>query len=219
VVNALSEFLELEIWRDGKVYFQRYERGQPVSPFEVTGSTKRRGTKIKFRPDGEIFESLDCSFDILSQRLRELSFLNSGLKITVIDERSEKKQDFQYQGGIVSFVEYLNKNKTVIHPKPIHLEGEKEGIYIDIALQYNDGYSETAFSFANCVNTVDGGTHLTGMRTALTRVLNDYARKRQLIKEDDPNLSGDDVREGLTAIISVRISEPQFEGQTKGKTG
>jgi DNA gyrase subunit B len=219
VVNALSEFLELEIWRDGKVYFQRYERGQPVSPFEITGNTKRRGTKIWFRPDGEIFEAIDFSFDILSQRLRELSFLNSGLKITVQDERSEKKQEFQYQGGIVSFVEYLNKNKTVIHPKPIHLEGEKEGIYIDIALQYNDGYTENIFSFANNINTHDGGTHLVGFKSALTRTINNYASSSNLLKNLKVSLSGDDTREGLTGVISVKLSNPQFEGQTKAKLG
>ncbi len=219
VVNALSEFLELEIWRDGKVYFQRYERGQPVSPFEITGNTKRRGTKIWFRPDGEIFEAIDFSFDILSQRLRELSFLNSGLKITVQDERSEKKQEFQYQGGIVSFVEYLNKNKTVIHPKPIHLEGEKEGIYIDIALQYNDGYTENLFSFANNINTHDGGTHLVGFKSALTRTINNYASSSNLLKNLKVSLSGDDTREGLTGVISIKLSNPQFEGQTKAKLG
>jgi DNA gyrase subunit B len=219
VVNALSEFLELEIWRDGKVFFQRYERGQPISPLEVTGNTKRRGTKIKFRPDGEIFDSLDFSFDILSQRLRELSFLNSGLKITVADERSEKKQDFQYQGGIVSFVEYLNKNKTPIHPKPIHLEGEKEGIYIDIALQYNDGYTENLFSFANNINTHDGGTHLIGLKSALTRTINNYAASNNLFKNLKVSLAGEDAREGLSGVISVKLSNPQFEGQTKGKLG
>ena len=219
VVNALSEFLELEIWRDGKVYFQRYERGQPVSPLEITGNTKRRGTKIWFRPDGEIFEAIEFSFDILSQRLRELSFLNSGLKITVQDERSEKKQEFQYQGGIVSFVEYLNKNKTVIHPKPIHLEGEKEGIYIDIAMQYNDGYTENIFSFANNINTHDGGTHLVGFKSALTRTINNYASSSNLLKNLKVSLSGDDTREGLTGVISVKLSNPQFEGQTKAKLG
>jgi DNA gyrase subunit B len=219
VVNALSEFLELEIWRDGKVYFQRYEKGQPVSPFEVTGNTRRRGTKIKFRPDAEIFESLDFSFDILSQRLRELSFLNSGLKITVADERSEKKQDFQYQGGIVSFVEYLNKNKTPIHPKPIHLEGEKEGTYIDIALQYNDGYTENLFSFANNINTHDGGTHLIGFKSALTRTINNYAASNNLFKNLKVSLAGEDAREGLTGVISIKLSNPQFEGQTKAKLG
>jgi len=219
VVNALSEFLELEIWRDGKVYFQRYERGEPVTPFEVTGSTKRRGTKIKFRPDAEIFETMDFSFDLLSQRFRELSFLNSGLRITVADERSEKKQDFQYKGGIVSFVEYLNKNKGIIHPKPIHLEGEKEGIYIDIALQYNDGYTENLFCFANNINTHDGGTHLVGFKSALTRTLNNYAASNNLLKNMKVSLTGEDTREGLTGIISVKLSNPQFEGQTKAKLG
>ncbi len=180
VVNALSEFLDLEIWRDGKVYFQRYERGLPVTPFEITGNTKRRGTKITFRPDAEIFETTDFSFDILCQRLRELSFLNSGLRITVADERTDKKQEFQYKGGIVSFVEYLNKNKGTIHPKPIHLEGEKEGVYIDIALQYNDGYTENIFSFANNINTHDGGTHLIGFKSGLTRTLNNYASSNNL---------------------------------------
>jgi DNA gyrase subunit B len=219
VVNALSEFLELEIWRDGKVYFQRYEKGQPGSPLEVTGKTKRRGTKIKFRPDGEIFETLDFSFDILSQRLRELSFLNSGLKITVTDERSEKRQEFQYQGGIVSFVEYLNKNKAPIHPKPIHLEAEREGGAIDIALQYNDGYTENLFSFANNINTHDGGTHLVGFKSALTRTINNYAASNNLLKNLKVSLSGDDTREGLTGVISVKLSNPQFEGQTKAKLG
>ena len=219
VVNALSEFLEMEIWRDGKVYHQRYERGTPVTPFEVTGNTKRRGTKIRFKPDGEIFESLDLSYDTLSQRLRELSFLNSGLKITVVDERSDKKQEFQYKGGIVSFVEYLNKNKTTIHPKPIHLEGEKEGIYIDIALQYNDGYAEIIFSFANNINTVDGGTHLIGFKSALTRTLNSYAANSNHFKNLKASLTGEDAREGLTGVISVKVSNPQFEGQTKAKLG
>ncbi len=217
VVNALSEFLDMEIWRDGKVYYQRYERGIPVTPFEVTGNTKRRGTKVRFKPDGEIFESLDFSYDTLSQRLRELSFLNSGLKITVADERTDKKQEFQYKGGIVSFVEYLNKNKTTIHPKPIHLEGEKEGVYIDISLQYNDGYTENLFSFANNINTIDGGTHLIGFKSALTRSLNNYAASSN--KNLKTTLSGEDAREGLTGVISVKLSNPQFEGQTKAKLG
>lgn len=219
VVNALSEFLELEIWRDGSVYFQRYERGVPASPFEITGSTKRRGTKIRFRPDSEIFENIDFSFDTLSQRLRELSFLNSGLKITVVDERSEKRQDFQYKGGIVSFVEYLNKNRGIIHPKPIHIEGEKEGLYLDIALQYNDGYTENLFSFANNINTHDGGTHLVGFKSALTRTLNNYAANNNLLKNLKVSLSGEDTREGLSGVISVKLSNPQFEGQTKAKLG
>ncbi len=219
VVNALSEFLEMEIYRDGKVYSQRYERGVPVTPFETIGNTKRRGTKIKFRPDTEVFESLDFSYDTLCQRLRELSFLNSGLKITVADERADKKQEFQYKGGIVSFVEYLNKNKTTIHPKPIHLEGEKEGIYIDIALQYNDGYTENLFSFANNINTIDGGTHLIGFKSALTRTLNNYGATLSQFKNLKASLSGEDAREGLTGVISVKVSNPQFEGQTKAKLG
>ncbi len=219
VVNALSEYLELEIWRDGQVYFQRYERGNPVTPLETLGKTKRRGTKIKFRPDAEIFESLDFSFDILSQRLRELSFLNSGIKITIADERADKKQEFQYKGGIVSFVEYLNKNKTTIHPKPIHLQGEKEGIYIDIALQYNDGYTENIFSFANNINTHDGGTHLVGFKSALTRTINNYGQSNNLLKNLKISLSGDDTREGLTAVISIKLPNPQFEGQTKARLG
>ena len=219
VVNALSEFLDLEIWRDGKVYVQRYEKGKPVSPFEVTGNTKRRGTKIRFRPDAEIFESLDFSFDTLSQRLRELSFLNSGIRITVADERADKKQDFQYKGGIVSFVEYLNKNKTPIHSKPIHLDGEKEGIFLDIALQYNDGYAENLFSFANNINTYDGGTHLVGFKAGLTRTLNAYASNNNLLKNGKVSIQGDDTREGLNGVISVKLSNPQFEGQTKAKLG
>ena len=219
VVNALSEFLDLEIWRDGKVYVQRYEKGKPVSPFEITGNTKRRGTKIRFRPDGEIFESLDFSFDTLSQRLRELSFLNSGIRITVVDERTDKKHDFQYKGGIVSFVEYLNKNKTPLHAKTIHLEGEKEGIFIDIALQYNEGYAENLFSFANNINTYDGGTHLVGFKSGLTRTLNSYASNNNLLKNGKVNVQGDDTREGLTGVISVKLANPQFEGQTKAKLG
>jgi DNA gyrase subunit B len=219
VVNALSEFLEMEIWRDGKVYFQRFERGIPASPFEVIGNTRRRGTKIKFKPDGEVFETLDFSYDTLCQRLRELSFLNSGVKITVVDERADKKQEFQYKGGIVSFVEYLNKNRTTIHPKPIRLEGEKEGIYIDIALQYNDGYAENLFSFANNINTIDGGTHLIGFKSALTRTLNNYAANSSQYKNLKVSLTGEDAREGLTGVISVKLSSPQFEGQTKAKLG
>jgi DNA gyrase subunit B len=219
VVNALSEFLELEIWRDGNLFTQRYERGRPVTPFEVAGKTKRRGTKIWFRPDKEIFETLDFSFDTLSQRLRELSFLNSGLKITIVDERSDKKHEFQYKGGIVSFVEYLNKNKTPVHPKPIHLEGEKEGIYIDIALQYNEGYAENIFSFANNINTIDGGTHIVGFKSALTRTLNNYASSHNSLRNLKVALTGEDAREGLTGVVSIKLSNPQFEGQTKAKLG
>ncbi len=219
VVNALAEYLELEIWRDDKVYFQRYEKGDPVTSLEVTGSTKRRGTKIKFRPDAEIFESVDFSFDILSQRLRELSFLNTGLRITLTDERSDKKQDFQYKGGIVSFVEYLNKNRNPVHSKPIYIDGKKEGLEIELALQYNDGYTESLFSFANNINTHDGGTHLIGFKSALTRTLNNYATNNNLLKTLKFSLTGDDAREGLTGIISVKLKNPQFEGQTKAKLG
>ncbi len=219
VVNALSQFLELEIWREGNLYTQRYERGRPVTPFEVAGKTKRRGTKIRFRPDADVFETLDFSFDTLSQRLRELSFLNSGLKITIVDERSEKKHEFQYKGGIVSFVEYLNKNKAPVHPKPIHLEGDKEGIHIDIALQYNDGYAENIFAFANNINTIDGGTHMVGFKSALTRTLNNYASNYNSLRNLKMALTGEDAREGLTGVISVKLSNPQFEGQTKAKLG
>jgi DNA gyrase subunit B len=219
VVNALSEFLELEIWREGNLFTQRYEKGRPVTPFEVAGKTKRRGTKIWFRPDKEIFETLDFSFDTLSQRLRELSFLNSGLKITIVDERSDKKHEFQYKGGIVSFVEYLNKNKTPVHPKPIHLEGEKEGIYIDIALQYNEGYAENIFSFANNINTIDGGTHIVGFKSALTRTLNNYASNHNSLRNLKVALTGEDAREGLTGVVSIKLPSPQFEGQTKAKLG
>jgi DNA gyrase subunit B len=219
VVNALSEYLELEIWRDGKVYFQRYERGSPVTPLEVTGNTRRRGTKVKFKPDPEIFESIEFSYDVLSQRLRELSFLNSGVKISVIDERTDQRQEFHYKGGIVSFVEYLNKNRNPIHPKPIHLEGEKDGVFVDIALQYNDGYAENLFSFANNINTHDGGTHLVGFKSALTRTINTYASSNGLLKNIKITLSGEDAREGLTGVISVKLPNPQFEGQTKAKLG
>ena len=219
VVNALSEFLEMEIWRDGKVYSQRYERGVPVTPFEVIGNTKRRGTKIKFRPDAEIFETLDFSYDTLSQRLRELSFLNSGLKITVVDERADKKQEFQYKGGIVSFVEYLNKNKTTIHPKPIHLEGRKKGFTSTLPSSTTMATPRIIFSFANNINTIDGGTHLIGFKSALTRTLNSYAANSNHFKNLKASLTGEDAREGLTGVISVKVSNPQFEGQTKAKLG
>ncbi len=219
VVNALSQFLELEIWRDGSLYTQRYERGRPVTPFEVAGKTKRRGTKIRFLADADVFETLDFSFDTLSQRLRELSFLNSGLKITIADERTEKKHEFQYKGGIVSFVEYLNKNKTPVHPKPVHLQGDKEGVFIDIALQYNDGYAENIFAFANNINTIDGGTHMVGFKSALTRTLNNYASNHNSLRNLKMALTGEDAREGLTGVISVKLSNPQFEGQTKAKLG
>ncbi len=219
VVNALSEWLELEVKRDGKVYHQRYERGKPVTPFEVIGKTRKTGTKITFKPDAEIFETVEFNYDVLSQRLRELAFLNKGLRIVIEDERSGKKNEFFYKGGIVSFVEHLNKNKTTLHPKPIYIHGERDGIIVEIALQYNDGYSETIYTFANNINTREGGTHLVGFKAALTRTANQYATSAGILKNGKGTISGDDIREGLTAIISVKIPEPQFEGQTKMKLG
>jgi DNA gyrase subunit B len=219
VVNALSEWLDVEIKQNGNVYQQHYERGNPTSPLTVVGKTKGRGTKITFKPDTEVFEILDFSWDILSQRLRELAFLNRGLKITLSDERTEKKQVFHYSGGIVSFVEHLNKNKTPIHPKPIYISGEKEDIIVEIAIQYNDGYSETIYTFANNINTKEGGTHLIGFKSALTRTVNSYASSSGLLKDAKEGLSGDDIREGLTAVINVKLMNPQFEGQTKMKLG
>jgi len=216
VVNALSEFLELEIWRDAKVYQQRYERGKP-GDFRQTGTTKRRGTKITFKPDAEIFEDIHVSFDILSQRLRELAFLNEGVEISIEDERSEKRHSFNYQGGIISFVSHLNKNKTPLHPEPIYLKGQKDAVLIEIAMQYNDGYNENIFTFANSINTHEGGSHLIGFKSALTRTINNYLNR--LNNKDRTTLSGDDVREGLTAVLSVRLPQPQFEGQTKTKLG
>src|SRR5215813_1194660 len=219
VVNALSEWLSLEIWRGGKVYVQGYKRGVPNGSLEMTGHTDRRGTKVTFKPDDMIFETTDFSFDVLSQRLRELAFLNRGLLITIDDERSEKKHEFHYTGGIVSFVEHLNKNKTALHDKVIYFEGVREGIDLQIAMQYNDGYQEQIFTFANNINTHEGGTHMIGFKSALTRTLNNYAVANSLFKEVKENLSGDDVREGLVAVISVKLPNPQFEGQTKTKLG
>ena len=219
VVNALSARLELEIRRAGKVHRQTYERGVPLAPLAVEGNTSRRGTKITFWPDGEIFETTEFSFEILSQRLRELSFLNGGVRIIIKDERSEKHHDFHYEGGIVSFVEYLNRAKTPIHPKPIFFTGTKEGVEIEVAIQYNDGYDEKIFSFANNINTHEGGTHLIGFKAALTRTMNTYATANNLLKNIKTSVSGDDLREGMTAVISVKIPDPQFEGQTKTKLG
>jgi DNA gyrase subunit B len=220
VVNALSERLDLEIWRNGQVYQQSYERGNPLGDLEMTGTTQRRGTKVTFRPDTQIFETIEYSFDTLAQRLRELAFLNGGILITIDDERDGKSHKFQYTGGIVSFVQHLNKNKAVVNDKPIFMKGEKDGIDAEIALQWNDGYSELVFTFANNINTHEGGTHLSGFRSALTRTINFYATKNNLVKDlKDASISGDDIREGLTAVISVKIPRPQFEGQTKTKLG
>jgi len=219
VVNALSEFIDLEIRREGKVYHQVYERGEVKSKLEVTGKTKHTGTQVRFKPDGEIFETLSFSFDILSQRLRELAFLNKGLSISIEDERSGKRHDFFYKGGILSFIEFLNKNKNCIHSKPIYIQGEKNGIDVEIAFQYNDGYAENLFSFANNINTHEGGSHLVGFKAALTRTINQYGTNANLFKGVKENLTGDDVREGLAGVISVKLPEPQFEGQTKTKLG
>jgi DNA gyrase subunit B len=220
VVNALSERLDLEIWRNEQVYQQSYERGNPTGELEMTGTTQRRGTKVTFKPDTEIFETTDYSFDTLAQRLRELAFLNGGILITIDDERDGKSHKFQYEGGIVSFVQHLNKNKTLVNEKPIFMKGDKDGIDAEIALQWNDGYSELVFTFANNINTHEGGTHLSGFRSALTRTINAYAVKNNLAKDlKDASISGDDIREGLTGVVSVKIPRPQFEGQTKTKLG
>jgi len=219
VVNALSSYLELEVRRDGKVYKQTYKRGVPAGELEVVGKTRGRGTRITFKPDDEIFEDIDFSFDILSNRLRELAFLNKGVKIHLTDDRDGKKSEFFYKGGIVSFVEYINRNKGVLHKKPIYFEGTREDCQVEVALQYNDTYSEGIFSFANSINTTEGGTHLIGFKSALTRAINNYAANNNLIKNGKDAIRGEDVREGLTCVISVKLKEPQFEGQTKTKLG
>ncbi len=218
VVNALSEWLELEIWQDGKVFEQVYHRGKPKDPLKVTGITKKQGTKITFKPDGEIFESLEFRFDVLAERLRELAFLNKGLSISLNDKKKGKEQTFCYKGGILSFVEHLNEAKTPIH-KPIYIAMEKTDLILEVALQYNDSYAENLFSFANNINTREGGTHLVGFKAALTRTINAYANDKDLLKKDMESLTGDDVREGLTAVVSVKVRHPQFEGQMKAKLG
>jgi len=220
VVNALSKWLELEIRRDGKVYRQSYRRGDPVAPLEQVGETKKRGTKITFMPDEEIFETTEISFDVLSQRLREMAFLNAGVRIKINDERVDNKShEFYYEGGINSFVEYLNRSKTPLHPKPIYFKGEKGGVETEVSMQYNDSYDEKIFSFANNINTHEGGTHLVGFKAALTRTMNSYAAANNLLKKEKVSISGDDLREGITCVISVKIPQPQFEGQTKTKLG
>ncbi|HJZ66614.1 MAG TPA: DNA topoisomerase (ATP-hydrolyzing) subunit B [Blastocatellia bacterium] len=220
VVNFLSEWLRVEIWRDGTTYEQEYLRGIPQGRLKQTGKTKKRGTKVSFKPDPEIFEVTEFNFDTLSQRLREKAFLNSGVRITITDERTEKSHEFYYKGGIAEFVKHLNKNKTVLHTQPIYFEKQAtaaDPLAIEVAIQYNDGYNEIVHSFANNINTVDGGTHLSGFRAALTRTINNYGKSAQLFKKDDEKLAPEDVREGLVAVISVKLPQPQFEGQTKGK--
>jgi DNA gyrase subunit B len=218
-VNFLSEKLHLEIWRDNKTYEQEYVRGIPVVPLKQTGKTKKRGTKITFKPDGQIFEHTTFSFDKLSERLREKAFLNKGIRITIKDEREEpeRSHEFYYKGGIAEFVKHLNKNKTTLHDKPLYFEKEGDALSIEVAIQYNDAYDEKVYSFANNINTVDGGSHLSGFRSAFTRTINAYAQSSGLAKNFKGSLTGDDVREGLVAVISVKLPQPQFEGQTKGK--
>ncbi|MBU2473221.1 MAG: DNA topoisomerase (ATP-hydrolyzing) subunit B [Candidatus Omnitrophica bacterium] len=218
VVNALSEWMEAEIKREGKVYHQSFEKGRTKTKMKVLGKAKSTGTKITFRPDREIFKETKFSFDILSQRLRELAFLNKNIEIVLTDEQNEKETVFKFKGGIVSFVEYLNRNKDPVHAKVIYFQREKDGIQVEGALQYNDGYQETMYSFANNINTIEGGTHLSGFKTALTRAINQYARGKNQLK-DLNNISGDDTREGLCAVVSVKVPNPQFEGQTKTKLG
>lgn len=222
VVNALSTELDVTVHRDGKIHRQVYNRGIPVSDLEVIGETDHTGTTTHFVPDPEIFtETTEYEYDLLANRVRELAFLTKGVNITIEDKREgqERKNEYHYEGGIKSYVEYLNRSKEVVHEEPIYIEGEKDGITVEVALQYNDGYTSNIYSFTNNINTYEGGTHEAGFKTGLTRVINDYARKKGLIKENDPNLSGDDVREGLTAIISIKHPDPQFEGQTKTKLG
>ena len=220
VVNALSKWLKLEVRRDGHVYTQEYERGAPMCPLHQTGTTQRVGTQVTFKPDSEIFtETTEYNFDTLSTRLRELAFLNRDLRITIEDERDGREHEFHYAGGIESFVTYLSQNRTVLHPQPIYMSGERDNIRLEVALQYNDGYNENLFSFVNTINTAEGGTHLIGLKSALTRTINAYAGEKGLLKNVKENLSGDDVREGLTGVISIQVPEPQFEGQTKAKLG
>lgn len=219
VVNALSEVCEVTVKREGHIWQQRFKRGKVDSDFEEIGDSEDHGTKIYFKPDAEIFDETEYDYDTLAQRLRELAFLNKGISISLSDERDGKKEFFFYEGGIKAFVTYLNRNKEVLYPAPIYVEGKREDCAVEIALQYNDSYTENIFAFANNIDTIEGGTHLVGFKAALTRVFNDYGKKFGYLKESDRNLSGDDIREGLTAVVSVKLSEPQFEGQTKTKLG
>ena len=219
VVNALSEWLIAIVKRDGKEYKQRFERGTPVTELKVVGDSNTTGTTIKFRPDREVFDEVNFNFETLEYRIREMAFLNKGIKITLEDKRNNKKKEFHYEGGIQSFVQYINKNKTSIQKDIMYFESERDDTTVELALQYTDGYSENVYTFANNINTQEGGTHLSGLRTALTRSINDYGRKYGYLKEKDENFQGDDVREGLSAVLSVKLKEPQFEGQTKTKLG
>ena len=221
VVNALSTWLEVDIFHEGKIYRQRYERGKVMYPLKVVGDTDRRGTEVRFLPDPTIFEETVFDSAVLKQRLREMAFLTKGLRIVLRDTRAdqEKEKIFHYEGGIREFVTYLNRSKEALYPEVIYCEGEKDGVMVEVAMQHNDSYTENSYGFVNNINTPEGGTHIVGFRNALTKTFNDYARKNKLLKDSEPNLSGDDIREGLTAIVSVKIEEPQFEGQTKQKLG
>lgn len=220
VVNALSERFEVLVRRNKKLYRQTFSRGIPLSDLEIIGESTENGSTVTFLPDHEIFtETIELNYETLQTRLRELAFLNKGVKITLTDERIDRTQVFQYEGGVKSFVDYLNRGKDVLHEEPVYIQGERDTVTVEIALQYNDSYTSNIFSFANNIHTVEGGTHESGFKSALTRILNDYAKRNNILKEADQNLSGDDVREGLTAIVSVKIREPQFEGQTKTKLG
>ncbi|MCI0183273.1 DNA topoisomerase (ATP-hydrolyzing) subunit B [Sulfoacidibacillus ferrooxidans] len=220
VVNALSERFEVLVRRNNKLYRQTFSRGIPLSDLEIIGESTENGSTVTFLPDHEIFtETIELNYETLQTRLRELAFLNKGVKITLTDERIDRTQVFQYEGGVKSFVDYLNRGKDVLHEEPVYIQGERDTVTVEIALQYNDSYTSNIFSFANNIHTVEGGTHESGFKSALTRILNDYAKRNNILKEADQNLSGDDVREGLTAIVSVKIREPQFEGQTKTKLG
>ncbi len=221
VVNALSDWLEVEIYRDGKIHKQRYERGKVIHPLEIIGNTRKKGTKVTFMPDASIFETLEFDFDTLRNRLREMAFLTKGLKITLSDKRAgkEKEREFHYEGGIKEFVEYINRHKDPLYDKVIYCEGEKEGVLVEVALQHNSSYSESVYTFVNNIGTIEGGTHLTGFRSAITKVFNDYARNNKMLKDNEDNLSGDDLREGLAAIVSIKVGDPQFESQTKIKLG
>ena len=221
VVNALSDWLEVEICRDGKIHRQRYEKGKIIHPLEVVGDTRKRGTAVTFKPDGTIFETLEFDYDTLRSRLREMAFLTKGLKIILTDKREgkEKEREFYYEGGINEFVAYINRHKDPLYPEIIYCEGEKDGVLVEVAMQHNSSYSESVYTFVNNIGTVEGGTHLTGFRSAITKVFNDYARNNKLLKDNEDNLSGDDLREGLAAIVSIKIEDPQFESQTKIKLG
>ena len=219
VVNALSSRLIVKVERDGKISSQEFKRGIPVNGVEAIGDSDRTGTTVTFLPDEEIFATMDYDFNVLAQRFREMAYLNRGIWIDFKDERKDQETSFYFEGGCVSFAHQLNRKRAVVHPKPIHVKKVVDSTVVDIAIQYNEGFSENTLAFANCINTIDGGAHLTGFRTALTRVLNDYARKNKIIKESETNLSGEDVREGLVAIINVKLTDPQFEGQTKTRLG